>query len=215
MPKGVYQRRSASERFWSKVNKNGPIHPVLGTRCWTWIGGKRDRGYGAFRYLDSQSAHRVSWILKFGQIPKSKLVCHHCDNPSCVNPDHLFVGTSLDNNQDMVKKGRGKYPGPINPASGDRNGLRLHPERAARGDRNGARLYPERLARGGRNISVIHPEYRQGERNGRSKLTDDDIVLIRQLYSPEFSQVKLAERFGVTQCLISRIVRRTAWKHIE
>lgn len=96
-------------RFWLCVNKNGSVpkgQPELG-QCWEWIGKSKDRkGYGRvgvnYRvYLP----HRISWFLNTGKQPNS-LVLHKCDNPSCVNPSHLFEGTHQDNAVDMVNKGR-------------------------------------------------------------------------------------------------------------
>jgi hypothetical protein len=98
------------ERFWSKVDIGSP------EECWTWNAGRNWRGYGAFRFKDktgSQEAHRVAWKLVFGD-PGSLCVLHRCDNPPCVNPNHLFMGTHLDNLRDMRAKGRGVDP-PRNP----------------------------------------------------------------------------------------------------
>lgn len=72
--------------------------------CWLWTGGKDPKGYG--RTLRFHLAHRVSWELFVGPIPKGLCVLHECDNPPCVRPDHLFLGTNLDNVKDMVAKGR-------------------------------------------------------------------------------------------------------------
>lgn len=76
--------------------------------CFLWMGSVDGRGYGSIK--DSQRvtrrASRVSWQLTHGPIPKGMCVCHRCDNPLCVNPDHLFIGSNADNTRDMLQKGR-------------------------------------------------------------------------------------------------------------
>lgn len=87
-------------RFWSKVEKTDD--------CWLWIAGTDKNGYGLIK-LDGRSlrAHRISWMLKNNQlIPNQMFVCHSCDNPSCVNPAHLWLGTAQDNARDRDVKGR-------------------------------------------------------------------------------------------------------------
>ena len=74
------------------------------TGCWNWIGSRFPNGYGQSTY--AQYAHRASWLLFKGEIPKNKYVLHKCDNPSCVNPDHLFLGDQFDNMRDCSTKGR-------------------------------------------------------------------------------------------------------------
>jgi hypothetical protein len=90
----------SEERFWSKVDKSEP------NGCWLWAGANDGR-YGQFWMNNrKEKAHRVSWLLTHGEIPEGKMACHRCDNPSCVNPDHIFWGTMSDNILDAVSKGR-------------------------------------------------------------------------------------------------------------
>jgi hypothetical protein len=95
------------ERFWSKVDKHGPIHPVLGTRCWLWTGPPGVSEYGMFKlYNRSHMAHRVSWFLERGTWPEP-CALHKCDVRLCVRFSHLFEGTKGDNNRDRASKNRG------------------------------------------------------------------------------------------------------------
>ena len=93
------------KRFWSKVDKSGD--------CWEWKAYKDKLGYGFFNLTGERMelAHRVAWKLVNGEIPEgdhygTTCVCHHCDNPSCVNPAHLFLGSHTDNMKDMTEKKR-------------------------------------------------------------------------------------------------------------
>ena len=78
--------------------------------CWWWTGCRNDKGYGRVKYHGRMwTAHRLIYSLDIRPIPPGLLACHHCDNPSCVNPDHIFIGTALDNHKDRDAKGRGAY----------------------------------------------------------------------------------------------------------
>jgi hypothetical protein len=106
------------ERFWNRVNKKGI------NECWEWTGAKRSDGYGTFsmgKRSQFMMAHRYSWMLANGRdIPDGLLVLHNCDNPTCVNPNHLRVGTDADNVRDMWDRNRartGVLPGELNGMS--------------------------------------------------------------------------------------------------
>jgi predicted DNA-binding protein (UPF0251 family) len=114
-------------------------------------------------------AHRVSWGLHNGPIPEGMWVLHRCDNPSCVNPTHLFLGTQADNVADMISKGR--------------------------------QATPEQTAH-------------IGEKNGRARLTPDQVRTIRTLVAGGVSETEAARRYGVGQTTVSYIVLRKSWKHI-
>ena len=108
-------------RFFKYVQKDE-------SGCWLWTGMKDRAGYGRIRVGNAGSrirrAHRVSYELHVGLIPNGLHICHHCDTPACVNPDHLFAGTSSENMQDMVRKGRANPK----PKRGDESNRRTHPE---------------------------------------------------------------------------------------
>lgn len=88
-------------RFWSKVDKNGP------SGCWVWRGGKAGIGYGVFSFrCRNTRATLVSWVIHHSVPPENKNILHKCDNPSCVNPSHLFLGSQRDNSIDCNIKGR-------------------------------------------------------------------------------------------------------------
>lgn len=86
---------TVEQRFWNKVVKS--------SNCWKWTGAKFRGGYGNYR---GNCAHRFSYELKNGKIPKGLVACHTCDNPICVNPEHIFIGTHAQNVLDKVRKGR-------------------------------------------------------------------------------------------------------------
>lgn len=91
--------KTTEERFWEKVDKSG--------ECWEWTACKDKDGYGFFRHDGkNKKAHRFVFEMEGIDVPSGMLVCHHCDNPSCVKQDHLFIGDNSANQRDAAKKGR-------------------------------------------------------------------------------------------------------------
>ena len=186
---GVTKRTEPASRFWKQVIRAGD------DECWLWTGRRHETGHGMFyvsRSLRTTGAHRFSWILANGPVPDGLWVLHNCpggDNPACVNPRHLWLGTNTDNMRDASAKGQ--------LATGDRSGARLHPERHARGDQHWTRANPTKL--------------RRGAENPASKLTPEAVLAIR---ASSRSQTALAREYGVSQAVVSAVIRRKTWKHV-
>jgi hypothetical protein len=104
----VPRTRSLEESFWLKTDKRGA------DECWPWLGKKNQKGYGELTRRKPEGgkriihkATRLSWSIANGQpFPENRLACHRCDNPPCVNPNHIWPGTPRENTQDMLAKGR-------------------------------------------------------------------------------------------------------------
>lgn len=127
---GQFSPVDRHERFWAKVDKSGGP-----SACWIWTGYVAPNGYGFFTWSHEHSvnAHRASWVLSHGEIPKGLSVLHKCDRKPCVNPAHLELGTPKKNADDAVARG-------LAPV-GERNGARSRRDRLATGDRNGSRKH--------------------------------------------------------------------------
>jgi hypothetical protein len=186
------RKKGILQRFWGKVSG------VTSGRdaCWEWTASLSRDGYGCVAYEGSlQLAHRVSLKLIGINVPNDKCVLHSCDNPSCVNPTHLRVGTQSENVSDSIQRGRHRG------ATGDQNSSRIYPERRPRGDNHWARSRPELLP--------------IGERNGSAKLSPADVLEIRASYTGKRGDLpRLGRKYGVTAPLISAIVKRRIWKHV-
>lgn len=154
------RRVPPEERFWKHVD--------LSSECWIWTGGKTGTGYGHMWIVTDNNhilAHRMSYQMHHGPIPDGLQVCHKCDNPPCVNPSHLFLGTAKDNALDKIAKGRGRAP--------------------------------------------------YGEKHWRSKLTEQQVVEIRQIHATEgLSFNAIGRRFAVKGQAVKKIVHRQLWKHV-
>ncbi len=119
--------KTCEQRFWDKVHKRED------DECWIWTGArvgyrKRDRSDGYGRIWDGKcykNAHRYSYELHYGKISDGLYVCHSCDNPPCVNPNHLWLGTAYENNLDMHRKGRWKKRNKIRKAKTEKHGTKL------------------------------------------------------------------------------------------
>jgi len=156
-----YTHEQRRAKFWEKVY----IPSLLA--CWVWQGYKNPQGYGQLHVADRRQvrAHRMAWEIVYGPIPKGLHCLHKCDNPSCVNPSHLYIGTNLDNVRDRMNRNRQSYT--------------------------------------------------KGEKNGKSKLTDDKVKEIRDLLKAGHTQQSVANQFNVSRPLIGYIKRGVIWKHLK
>jgi hypothetical protein len=150
------------QAFWHFVNKT--------EACWIWTGSTTPKGYGRIKLRGKTfRAHRLSWMLHNGNIPNSMLVCHQCDNPLCVNPEHLFLGTPDDNMKDMVAKGR--------QAKADTHLSRTKPSALRRGENHGRAKLSEHDVRTIRSLSAQGlPALQIAKRYGVSSSTIDRIL---------------------------------------
>jgi hypothetical protein len=159
MPKGIYERKSTEERFWSNVDIKDK------NECWDWKGAFFTCGYGAFGInYKTLYAHRVAWTLTHGEITDGVIIRHTCDHRPCCNPYHLKDGTQKDNMQDMKNKGRG--------------------------------------------VGI------KGSANKNHKLTEKDVIEIRDKIRLGYTHKCLATEYGVNASIITDIGNRKRWKHI-
>jgi hypothetical protein len=209
----------AEQRFWLQVRK--------GAECWKWIGGTDQDGYGVFNGevddIRYRRAHRYSFALHGKLDPGPKQVLHSCDNPSCVNPDHLFLGTVADNMADKIAKGRARV------LRGEESGPAKLSDRAALEILSDPRPYSQIAADYGvtpstvasmknrqswrhLQVDVVKGSHRGAHRRGASdKLTEQDVRQIRA--SPDAGK-ELAARYGVSPQTICGIRKLRTWKHV-
>lgn len=207
---GKYSKPPA-QRFWAKVDKSGGPDA-----CWPWLGAVTGNNYGnfGFRRGVNLSAHRFAYELTHGEIAQPGLfVCHRCDNPPCVNPAHLFLGTPLDNHDDMKTKGRS--------ASGERHGITTLTEdqvaeiRSLRG-KEVQRVTAERYGVCHQSVSQIqrgtrwvYVDGRPPSKPVRPRLTPQVVDAIRK--DTRLLRVVAAE-YGISESSVSAIRRGKRWK---
>lgn len=170
--------------FWSRVDKSGGDDA-----CWIWTAARNRCGYGTLGAWEGRSSLAHRWLYEHyvDHIPVGICVLHRCDNPACVNPAHLFLGTHAENMQDMVRK--------------NRHWTTTKPEKRATSTRNGSVVHPERLPR--------------GVQKRNAKLTDDKVRELRQRYQEGVSISYLASEAGINRSVADKAIHRKTWKHVD
>lgn len=227
-----------SEKHLDKFIRHA-LHTTDPSICWIWGGPLVSNNYGRMRLGGGRTelAHRLAYEYHYGNPPGSMFVCHKCDNPQCVNPHHLFLGTPKENSQDMSRKGRsmkGKHnpklvrPGEANPAATITETQAMDIYMECLGSSNStykiAKKFAvspgivQRIAKGTAWASVTGgfpiPMETTGERHWNSKLTDVQVAEIVQRCKSGETQAAVAKDFGIKQQLVSKYVMGTRRKHV-
>lgn len=155
--------------------------------CWEWLKSKGGK-YGKLHWMSKcLSAHKASYLAFKGGVPEGLQVCHTCDNPICVNPDHLWLGTAKENMRDCISKNRWRGT----------KGVKWTPE------------WRKNI------LSKRKHADRKGEAHHRNKLTNEGVKEIREMLKQNLSQTKIAKKFGVDPSTISHIKRGRLWPHLN
>lgn len=216
-----WRRLSHEQRFWMSVRKSDG--------CWLWQSGKDMDGYGAFKAVHDgvqyMRAHRYSFALHYDHHPpKGLVVCHRCDTPACVRPDHLFLGTEADNMADKMAKGRHRV------LFGAEQPRAILTEEQAKAILNDARPHSVIAAEYGVHAQTIsslktrvswpHLGKEKGVKAPRvsprkgvsDKITPD---IVREIRSSTEKGRVLSVRYGITRGSVCDIQKRRSWKHID
>ena len=219
---GMFIGKSVEDRFRLQ-------HKKIDGGCWEWVSGKDADGYGLFKGLVGSAlykrAHRWSWAFhNQKEIPKWGNICHKCDNPSCVNPDHLWLGTAMENQQDKHQKGRARVPFGEDIPWAKLNEVQVI---AILSDpRAGSRIAADygisagtvsdikrRKSWGHLDAPLATKHKRVSPRKGVSEKITPEIV--KDIRTSEMSGKALAEKYGVSAQCICGIRKRRSWAHIE
>lgn len=181
---------TARDRFWTHVAKS--------SGCWNWRSSLTSSGYGQFQWRGRcRAAHRVSWEFFRGPIPEGLWVLHKCDNRLCVNPDHLYLGTVIENNADIMARGR----------------HRSNPKKQSASMKRWCAEHPEQVrAKVDHMLSKSPP--RRGSKHPMAKLTEDQVRDIYRQCLQGFCLSRIARTYGVTTSLICAISKRRIWRHV-
>lgn len=203
-------------RFWAKVDMREP------NECWPWMGGKMRHGYGEIWICHGikhfKATHLSLLLARLSRPSLSLCACHHCHNPECVNPRHLYWGTRAQNTRDMVVARRCRWKLSAEEVEQIR-------EAAAKGEthRSIARRYNVVHSTVSSIVSgrdwgdgtFVPPGTPKGEAHPRARLSAAAVQEIRRAWSSgQERQVDLANRFGIKQVTVSAIVRGRLWKHL-
>lgn len=214
-----------SSSFWSKVAIGGH------SECWEWLGSKQHFGHGAMSVnadgkRTSVGAHRMSYVLHHGEIPDGMIVRHTCDNPPCVNPAHLLIGTRADNAADMVNRGR------TADTRGELNGFRRLSDEAALEiigllSRPNPPTQGEIAAQFGISRSTVslirhHKRWTHVDQDGvlpppptrRRRLDEDEVRLIRRYLAQGRRQIEIARELRASPTTICDIAKGRVWAHV-